>query len=42
MVLDGLLSLVSKCKSLDELRLVWPVIRNPLDVSAADMFERGW
>jgi hypothetical protein len=40
MVLDGLLSLVSKCKSLDELRLVWPVIRNPLDVSAADMIER--
>jgi hypothetical protein len=39
MVLDGLLSLVSKCKSLDELRLVWPVIRNPLDVSAADMFD---
>jgi hypothetical protein len=41
MVLDGLLSLVSRCGSLDELRLAWPAIRNPLEVWAADKLERG-
>jgi len=39
MALDGLLSLVSKCKSVDELRLVWPVMRNPMEVMASSMID---
>jgi len=40
-VLDGLLSLVSRCRSLDELRLAWPVLRNPLDAWAAEKLDMG-
>lgn len=39
MVLDGLLSLISRVDSIDELCLAWCVIKNPLQVAAVELFE---
>lgn len=36
MILDGLLCLVSSFKSIEELRLAWPVLRNHLEVWASE------
>jgi hypothetical protein len=37
MVLDGLVDLVSRCRSLSELRMAWPALRNPIEVAAGHM-----
>jgi len=34
MVFDGLVDLLSRCQSLSELQLAWPVIRNAIEVAA--------
>jgi len=36
MILDGLLCLVSSFKSIEELRLAWPDLGNPLEVWASE------
>lgn len=36
LVLDGLLSLLSRCQSIDELRLAWPALKNPIAVAALE------
>ena len=41
MALDGLVSLVSRCRSLHELRLAWPVLRNPLEAWAEEKLNMG-
>jgi hypothetical protein len=40
MVLDGLLSLISRVESIDELCLAWCAFRNPLEVAASELFKR--
>lgn len=37
MVLDGLLSLLSRCRSIDELRLSWPGLENPIGVAGREL-----
>lgn len=37
MILDGLLSLVSRCSSVAELQLAWCVIRNPIEVAVMEL-----
>jgi hypothetical protein len=39
MVLDGLLSLISRVDSIDELCVAWCVIKNPLEVAAVQLFQ---
>jgi hypothetical protein len=40
MILDGLISLVSRCGSIEELRLAWPDLKNPLEAWAAEEVGR--
>jgi hypothetical protein len=40
MVLDGLVDLVSRAKSIDELRLAWCALKNPLEVSSVALFKQ--
>jgi hypothetical protein len=39
MVLDGLLSLLSRCQSIADLRLTWPALRNPVAVAAIESLD---
>lgn len=39
MVLDGLLDLVSRTESIDELCLAWCVLKNPLEVASTKLFK---
>lgn len=39
MVLDGLIDLVSRCRSISELRLAWTVLRNPLEVAVSQTLK---
>lgn len=40
MVLDGLVDLVSRAKSIGELRLAWCALKNPLEVSSVALFKQ--
>lgn len=40
MVLDGLIDLVSRVKSIGELRLAWCALKNPLEVSSVAFFKQ--
>jgi hypothetical protein len=40
MVLDGLVDLVSRAKSIDELRLAWCALKNPLELSSVALFKQ--
>jgi hypothetical protein len=40
MVLDGLVDLVSRAKSVAELRLAWCALKNPLEVSSVALFKQ--
>jgi len=39
MVLDGLLDLVSRAESIDELCLAWCFLKNPLEVASIKLFK---
>lgn len=39
MLLDGLLDLISRAESIDELCLAWPFIKNPLEVASVKLFQ---
>jgi hypothetical protein len=40
MVLDGLVDLVSRAKSIGELGLAWCALKNPLEVSSVALFKQ--
>ena len=40
MILDGLLSLLSRFKSIDELNRGWPTMKNPMEVASLEFYRR--